>query len=66
MDKRRTGGEARTDHQSGAGRGSERDEARGAVHTFVEMGELRRIMGCLTAIEMLRLLFAADAPPYGA
>jgi len=32
----------------------------------VEVAELRQIMGRLTAIEMLRLLLGADAPPYGA
>jgi hypothetical protein len=69
MNKQRTGGESRMDHRSGgqasAGR-SERDAARGAVHSFVEVAELRQIMGRLTAIEMLRLLLGADAPPFGA
>jgi hypothetical protein len=66
MDTRRTGGGVRADHRSGAGRRSETDAARGAVHSFVEIGELRRIMGRLTAIEMLRLLLSAEAPSYGA
>jgi hypothetical protein len=65
MDTRRTGGDVRADSRSGVGRSSARD-ARGEVHSFVEIGELRRIMGRLTAIEMLRLLLAADAPSYGA
>ncbi len=65
MDRRRTE-EARADERSGARRGAEREGARGAVHSFVEMGELRRIMGRLTAIEMLRVLLLADAPSYGA
>lgn len=66
MNKHRTGGESRTDHRSGAQGRSERDAARGAVHSFVEVAELRQIMGRLTAIEMLRLLLGADAPPSGA
>jgi hypothetical protein len=66
MDKTRTGGESRADHRSDGGESLERDEARGAVHSFVEVAELRQIIGRLTAIEMLRLLLAADAPAYGA
>ena len=66
MNKQRTGGEGRTDQRSGGQGRSERDAARGAVHSFVELAELRQIMGRLTAIEMLRLLLGADAPPYGA
>jgi hypothetical protein len=69
MNKQRTGGESRTDQRSGgqarSGR-SERDPVRGAVHSFVEVAELRQIMGRLTAIEMLRLLLGAEAPPSGA
>ena len=34
----------------------------GVVHAFVELGELRRIMGRLAAIEILRLMLDADAP----
>ena len=66
MNKQRTGGESRTDQRSGGEGRSERDAARGAVHSFVEVAELRQIMGRLTAIEMLRLLLGADAPPHGA
>ncbi len=66
MNKQRTGGERRTDQRSGGQGRSERDAAHGAVHSFVELAELRQIMGRLTAIEMLRLLLGADAPPYGA
>jgi hypothetical protein len=66
MNKQRTGGESRTDHRSGGQGILERDAARGAVHSFVEVAELRQIMGRLTAIEMLRLLLGADAPPSGA
>ena len=65
MNKQRTGGESRTDHRSGVG-SSERDALRGAVHSFVEVAELQQIMGRLTAIEMLRLLLGAVAPPSGA
>jgi hypothetical protein len=32
----------------------------GVVHAFVEMSELRRMMGCLAAIEVLRLLLETD------
>jgi hypothetical protein len=66
MDKTRTGGEWRAEHRSGGGGSLERDEARGAVHSFVEVAELRQIMGRLTTIEMVRLLLTADAPAYGA
>jgi hypothetical protein len=66
MNKQRTGGESRTDQRSGGQGRAERDAARGAVHSFVELSELRQIMGRLTAIEMLRMLLGADAPPYGA
>jgi hypothetical protein len=66
MNKQRAGGESRTDLRSGGTGRSERDAARGAVHSFVDVAELRQIMGRLTAIEMLRLLLSADAPPYGA
>jgi hypothetical protein len=66
MNKQRTGGESRTDHRSGGQRISERDSVRGAVHSFVEVAELRQIIGRLTAIEMLRVLLGADAPPAGA
>jgi|tagenome__1003787_1003787.scaffolds.fasta_scaffold20238850_2 hypothetical protein len=66
MNKQRTGGESRTDHRSGGQGNSERDALRGAVHSFVEVAELRQIMGRLTAIEMLRVLLGADAPPSGA
>ena len=66
MNKQRTGGESRTDLRSGGEGRCERDSLRGAVHSFVEVAELRQIMGRLTAIEMLRLLLGADAPPAGA
>jgi hypothetical protein len=66
MDNTRTGGASRADHRSGGQERFEGDEARGAVHSFVEVAELRQIMGRLTAIEMLRMLLAADVPPYGA
>jgi hypothetical protein len=66
MDKTRTGGESRADHRSGGPQRFERDDGRGSVHSFVELAELRLIMGRLTAIEMLRMLLTADAPPYGA
>jgi len=36
--------------------------AQGVVHAFVEMSELRRIMGRLAAIEILRMMLDADAP----
>lgn len=32
----------------------------GVVHAFVELGELRRIMGRLAAIELLRLMLDTD------
>jgi hypothetical protein len=32
----------------------------GVVHAFVELGELRRIMGRLAAIEILRMMLDAD------
>ena len=41
MNKQRTGGESRTDHRSGGQGSSERDGVRGAVHSFVEVAELR-------------------------
>jgi hypothetical protein len=66
MDRRRADEGVRGDERPGARRRSERDAGRGAVHSFVEIAELRRIMGRLTAIEMLRLLLAGDAPSYGA
>jgi hypothetical protein len=66
MQRRRADEGVRGDERSGARRRSERDAARGAVHSFVDIAELRRIMGRLTAIEMLRLLLAGDAPSYGA
>lgn len=66
MDKTQTGGEARADQRSVAvGCGAD-EAARGAVHSFVDIVELRRIMGRLTAIEMLRMLLVPDAPPHGA
>lgn len=66
MDRRGTGEEVRGAERAGARRKSERDAGRGAVHSFVDIVELRRIMGRLTAIEMLRLLLGGDAPSYGA
>jgi hypothetical protein len=66
MDKTQTGGEARVAERSVAVGSDARETARGAVHSFVEMSELRRIMGRLTAIEMLRMLLVPDAPPHGA
>jgi hypothetical protein len=66
MNKQRTGGESRTEHWSGGQGRLECDATRGAVHSFVEVAELRQIMGRLTAIEMLRVLLGADAPPAGA
>ena len=66
MDKTQTGGEARAAERSVAPGDGVRAEARGAVHSFVEIAELRRIMGRLTAIEMLRILLVPDAPPLGA
>jgi hypothetical protein len=66
MDKTQTGGRARTAERSVAVGSGEREGARGEVHTFVDIAELRRIMGRLTAIEMLRLLLVPDAPPHGA
>jgi hypothetical protein len=66
MDKTQTGGSARADQRSVAGGGGAREAARGAVHSFVDIAELRRIMGRLMAIEMLRMLLAPDAPPHGA
>lgn len=32
----------------------------GVVHAFVEMGELRRMMGRLAAIELLRMMLDAN------
>ena len=32
----------------------------GVIHAFVEMSELRRMMGCLAAIEVLRLMIETD------
>jgi hypothetical protein len=32
----------------------------GVVHAFVEMPELRRMIGCLAAIEVLRILLETD------
>jgi hypothetical protein len=66
MDKTQTGGEARADQRSGAVGGGVRESAHGAVHSFVDIAELRRIMGRLTAIEMLRMLLLPDAPSNGA
>lgn len=66
MDRRRASEGARGEERSGARRRAEPDSGRGAVHSFVEVSELRRIMGRLTAIEMLRLILAGDAPSYGA
>ena len=34
--------------------------ARGIVHTFVEIAELRQLMARLTAVELLRLMLAPD------
>jgi hypothetical protein len=65
MDKTQTGGEAGAAERVLASGGGARG-ARGAVHSFVDIAELRRIMGRLTAIEMLRLLLVLDAPPLGA
>jgi hypothetical protein len=65
MDKTRTGGEARAAERFLSNGGDARG-ARGAVHSFVDIAELRRIMGRLTAIEMLRMLLVPDAPPLGA
>jgi hypothetical protein len=66
MDKTQTGGEARAAERSLMSDGGAPEEARGAVWSFVDIAELRRIMGRLTAIEMLRLLLAPGAPPLGA
>jgi hypothetical protein len=66
MDRQRAGDGERGDERTGARRRPDCDAARGAVHSFVEISELRRIMGRLTAIEMLRLLLAGDASSYGA
>jgi hypothetical protein len=66
MDKTRTGGEARAAERSVALGGGAREMARGEVHSFVDIAELRRIMGRLTAIEMLRMLLVPDAPSLGA
>lgn len=38
----------------------------GVVHAFVEMGELRRIMGRLAAIELLRLMLDTSGAPTAA
>jgi len=51
MNNESTGHRART---SASGQG-------GVIHAFVEMTELRRMMGCLAAIEMLRLILDTDA-----
>lgn len=40
--------------------------AQGVVHAFVEIGELRRIMGRLAAIEILRLVLDVEAGAPGA
>jgi hypothetical protein len=66
MDKTQTGGGARAAERLSASGGGAREMARGAVHSFVDIAELRRIMGRLTAIEMLRLLLVPDAPSLGA
>jgi hypothetical protein len=66
MDKTQTGGEACADQRSAVVGCGGREAARGEVHTFVDIAELRRIMGRLTAIEMLRMLIVPDAPPHGA
>jgi len=66
MDKTQTGGEARAAERFSASGGGARETAGGAVHSFVDIAELRRIMGRLTAIEMLRMLLVPDAPSLGA
>ncbi|HEY4394703.1 MAG TPA: hypothetical protein VGP64_11600 [Polyangia bacterium] len=66
MDKTQTGGAARAAERSVAVGGSGLEAARGAVHSFVDIAELRRIMGRLTAIELLQMLLVPDAPPLGA
>jgi hypothetical protein len=66
MDKTQTGGSTRADQRSVAVGGGAREAARGEVHSFVDIAELRRIMGRLMAIEMLRMLLVPDAPPHGA
>lgn len=66
MNRQRTRGGSPREHWSGAGGRFECDANRGVVHSFVEMAELRQIMGRLTAIEMLRRLLGADASPAGA
>jgi hypothetical protein len=66
MDKTQTGGEGRAAEPSLVSGDGAREEARGAVHSFVDIAELRRIMGRLTAIEMLRMLLVPEAPPLGA
>jgi hypothetical protein len=48
-------------HEVGASRGRTSVSGQGGVvHAFVEMTELRRMMGCLAAIEVLRLLLESD------
>jgi hypothetical protein len=66
MDKTQTGEGARAAERSVAVASGGRESARGEVHTFVDIAELRQIMGRLTAIEMLQMLLAPDAPSHGA
>ena len=66
MDRTQAGGASKRNRRPREQSARERDDARGSVHSFVEVSELRRIMGRLTAIEMLRLLLLGETAPYGA
>jgi hypothetical protein len=52
--------DARTNEGAGSAARAAASGQGGVVHAFVEMSELRRMMGCLAAIEMLRLLLDTD------
>ena len=59
MEKSRTVGEAAVENQPSSDRAAG-DGARGIVHSFVGIVELRRIMSCLTAVEMLQLMLSTS------
>ncbi len=66
MDKSRTVEEAAVNDHLQSERIFTDGPARGIVHTFVDIAELRQLMARLTAIELLRLMLDPDGSPHTA
>jgi hypothetical protein len=66
MDKTRTVGTGAVKDHLQSERTFTAGPARGIVHTFVEIDELRQLMARLTAVELIRMMLEPDGSAHSA